>query len=100
VFLSEVPLYSRPVLAQAVLRLVHSGTSLIRNRPPLEPYNRALPRALWRSQVWRGVLMSEKPMYHKSYLTPSVFVHVQGLLEFKDTHRPWEGPMHLAIDLP
>ena len=25
---------------------------------------------------------------------------VQGLLEIKDTHRPYEGPMLLGIDLP
>ena len=28
-------------------RQVYRGTSLIRNRPPLGPYSRALPRALW-----------------------------------------------------
>ena len=26
--------------------------------------------------------------------------YVQGLLEIKDTHRPWEGPMLLGIALP
>ena len=25
----------------------YRGTSLIRNRPPLEPYSRTMPRALW-----------------------------------------------------
>ena len=28
---------------------VYRGTSLIRNRPPLESYGRPMPRALWRS---------------------------------------------------
>ena len=26
---------------------LYRGTSLIRKRPPLGPYNRAMPRALW-----------------------------------------------------
>ena len=26
--------------------------------------------------------------------------HVQGLLEVKDTHRPWVGPMPLGLALP
>jgi hypothetical protein len=27
--------------------MVYRGTSLIRNSPPLGPYNRTMPRALW-----------------------------------------------------
>jgi hypothetical protein len=30
-------------------QVIYRGTSLIRNRTPLGPYSRAMPRALWRS---------------------------------------------------
>ena len=34
---------------------VYRGTSLIRNNPPLGPYGRPMPRALWRSSREVGV---------------------------------------------
>ena len=43
---------------------VYSGTSLIRNRHPVGPYNRTMPRLLWRSWRRRRFLMSEVPLYH------------------------------------
>ena len=39
------------------------STSRIRNRPPLGPYNRALPRALCWSQGGVLILMSEVTLY-------------------------------------
>ena len=30
----------------------------------------------------------------------SEMLNIQGILEIKDTHRPWEGPMLLGIYLP
>ena len=38
---------------------VYRGTSLIRNRPPLGPYSRTMPRALWWSYGGREILVSE-----------------------------------------
>jgi len=43
--------------------LIYRGASVIRKRPPLGPYSRPMPRALWWSLgVWR-FLMSEVPLY-------------------------------------
>ena len=39
------------------------GTSLIRNNPPLGPYRRPMPRALWWSKRGRLFLMLEVPLY-------------------------------------
>jgi hypothetical protein len=48
--MSQVPLYSeRPLLTPPRMhphRDWYRGTSLIRNRPPLGPYSRPMPRAL------------------------------------------------------
>ena len=40
----------------------YSGTSLIRNSAPLEPYSRPMPKALWWSQGGALFLMSEVPL--------------------------------------
>jgi len=41
------------------------GTSLIRSCPPIGPYIRTMPRALWwPSWLWR-FLMSEVPLYRE-----------------------------------
>ena len=42
---------------------IHRGTSLIRNCPPIGPYSRTMPRALWRSWGGAQFLMSEVPLY-------------------------------------
>ena len=41
----------------------YRGTSLIRNPPPLGPYCRPVPRALWLSQEGGRFLTSEVPLY-------------------------------------
>ena len=41
----------------------YRGTSLIRKRLPLGPYDRHLRRALWRSGGWGAFLMSEVALY-------------------------------------
>ena len=47
--MSEVPLYSVSggVTNADVTPIEYRGTSLIRNRYPLGPYSRTMPRALW-----------------------------------------------------
>ena len=40
----------------------YRGTSLIRNRHPVGPYRRTMPRLLWRSLEGGGGLMSEVPL--------------------------------------
>ena len=51
--MSEVPLYC--VFLRDRRRLsedpLYRGTSLIRNRGPLGPYSRTIPRALWGSSA-------------------------------------------------
>ena len=42
---------------------VYRGTSLTRNRRPLGPYSRTMPRALWGSQGAGRFLRSEVPLY-------------------------------------
>jgi len=39
--------YSLDSGVQQSLKRDYRGTSLIRNRPPIVPYSRAMPRALW-----------------------------------------------------
>jgi len=39
------------------------GSSVIRNRAPLGPYSREMPRALWRPYGGGLFLMSEVPLY-------------------------------------
>ena len=40
----------------------YRGTSLIRNRLPLVPHSRAMPRPLWWSKEGGRFLMSEVPL--------------------------------------
>ena len=51
-----------PLFQRAARALVYRGTSLIRNRHPVGPYSRTMPRLLWWS--WGGwrFLMSEVPL--------------------------------------
>ena len=44
--------------------LPYRGTSLIRNRNPVRPYSRTMPRLLWRSWGGGRFLMSEVLLYH------------------------------------
>ena len=48
----------------------YRGTSSIRNRLPVGPYRRAMPRALWWSQGVERSLMSEVPMWALAKNTP------------------------------
>jgi len=62
-----------PMLFHLVPRRAYRGTSLIRNRHPVGPYSRTMPRLLWRS--WGGgVLMSEVPLYlsHEAGLSGNI----------------------------
>ena len=66
--MSEVPLYQKMGRAVRLLRassLDYRGTSLIRNRLPLGPYSRTVPRALWGPQRGVRFLMNEVPLYQK-----------------------------------
>ena len=56
--MSEVRLYSRGLFLGP-----HRGSLLIRKRPPLGPYGRLMPRALWWSVGEGEVLMSEVPLH-------------------------------------
>ena len=47
---------------EAALKPPYRGTSLIRNRRPLGPYRRTMPRALWGSQGGGRFLLSEVPL--------------------------------------
>jgi len=44
---------------------LYRGTSLIRNRHPVGPYRRNMPRLLWRSTGGGGFLISEVPLYNE-----------------------------------
>ena len=63
--------------AHTVLR-AYRGTSLISNQPPIGPYGRSMPRALWRP--WGGGLfvMSEVPLQDSWF-------RVQGFRSFNQT---------------
>ena len=43
-------------------KAAYRGTSLIRNSPPLGPYSRYMPRALWWSQGGCIFFVSEVPL--------------------------------------
>ena len=50
----------------------YRGTSLIRNRRPLGPYSRTMPRALWGSWGGGRFRMSKVPLYQKLKLSHSI----------------------------
>ena len=58
---------------------LYRGTASIRNRLPVGPYSRAMPRAIWRS--WGGALflMIQVPLY-EAFRTPHNVVG--GLIKF------------------
>ena len=51
-----------PCFQVKVVKNCYSGTSLVRNSAPLEPYSRNMPRPLWRSSGGGLFLMSEVPL--------------------------------------
>ena len=50
---------------------LYRGNSLIRNRAPLGPYSRFLPRAVWWSNVGGMFLMSEVPLNSTPHIANS-----------------------------
>ena len=98
--MSEVPLYHFTDVGGEGLHDEYPcrGNPLTRKRTSLGPYNRTTPGALWGSEGGGRFLMIEVPLHsyelhHKSRdsgtdcdnITPVI---LQGLIEFKDTHRP------------
>ena len=81
-------------MAQALLRLVYRGTSLIRNRLLLGPCGRAMLRDLWWAQEGGEVLL-----YHNSSLTPSVFGDAQGFLSHEESHTLYDHRRAFDIGL-
>ena len=78
----------------------YRGTSLIRNRAPLESYSRTLPRALWWSYEGGRLFVSEVPLYgdtERRNWAPTIYLQrVQPLSSkhgayktVKDGFRPW-----------
>ena len=47
---------------EAVAFQTYRGTSLIRNQPPIGPYSRSMPMALWRSLGGGLILVREVPL--------------------------------------
>ena len=66
--------------AEDGFRVRYRGTSLISNSPPLGPYSRTMPRALWWS--WGGgvFLMNEVPLHGTQRLTESILFRSQSIL--------------------
>jgi len=65
--------------------IFHGGTSLIRNRHPVGPYSRIMPRLLWRSWGGANFLMGEVPL------------HKCGFLHWKRSRAMHHGPLQLDM---